>query len=275
MVSEHPQQPSRCWGCVQLLDARCLDSRASLYWHRIVDCLLPVYQALTETRSIPPQRKIFRVHASRSRACVLVQAGVVYPYAARLLPHNMYISTEAMGSQPNCSALLVGLPRVREGVSPVWRLLHRDVERTLGGPPRPSHVVLISRESDSTSAATRSSRLFRNTSHVLNILERVMGLPAVRYTGREDVFSTLRIFGSAAAIVGYHGAGLANAIFVPHHTCVVEISTYMNVSSNTLPWRANEHKRTQAWSPERIHWQSYRIPLAKVYSLTGRCAICG
>ena len=227
----------------------------------------------------------------------MVQASVVRPYTTTLLPQLRHIDPKALESQPECAPLVEVLPRAIEGSSSgTWRLLHRDIERAFGGvsghltratkalarsagglagrarsPQAASagvHVVLISRQSASTTAASTSvSRVFVNASHVRRRLERAVGLPVVSYTGHEDVRQTLLLFGRAAGIVGYHGAGLANAVFVPHATCVVEISTYLNGTSS--PWRAHEHRRTLAWSPELLSWQYYRLPLAQVLAANG------
>ena len=41
-------------------------------------------------------------------------------------------------------------------------------------------------------------------------------------------------------VVGYHGAGIANAFFMKNSTSILEISTYTDLNG-TKPWRSNMH----------------------------------
>ena len=58
LILAAPPNASACWGCKKLLDARCSDSRSFLFWHRIVDCLLPIYASLS--LAAPLQASRFR-----------------------------------------------------------------------------------------------------------------------------------------------------------------------------------------------------------------------
>ena len=42
--------------------------------------------------------------------------------------------------------------------------------------------------------------------------------------GSEDFVSTARLFSCAAVVVGLHGAGMANVLFAPEGTAIVEIN---------------------------------------------------
>jgi len=72
------------------------------------------------------------------------------------------------------------------------------------------------------------------------------------YQGTESHSDTIAIFRNAALIVGFHGAGFANALFSRRQPVYVyEWSTYQNVN-NTVPWRAN--------SPELVKWMGGQLP---------------
>lgn len=91
-------------------------------------------------------------------------------------------------------------------------------------------------------------------------------VPVVTYSGLESERATLELFGGAAGVVGYHGAGLVNSVFIPHAACVVEISTFLSTQreNSSIPWRANEHRRTLAWSPAMLTWRYHRLSLDQI-----------
>ncbi|KAL3902682.1 MAG: hypothetical protein SGPRY_011965, partial [Prymnesium sp.] len=141
----------------------------------------------------------------------------------------------------------------------------------LGGLAVPRHVVLITRESVSTSAASAPlSRRFTNSSLIARRLQASLSgefLPL--YLCLDPLKSeraTLELFGGAAGVVGYHGAGLVNSVFIPHAACVVEISTFLSTQreNSSIPWRANEHRRTLAWSPAMLNWRYHRLSLDQI-----------
>lgn len=71
-----------------------------------------------------------------------------------------------------------------------------------------------------------ANRIFAHEVALLARLERLSGLPFRPYFGNESVLQTIQLFSRAQAIVGYHGAGLINAVFVPRRVCLVEVTTY-------------------------------------------------
>ena len=63
---------------------------------------------------------------------------------------------------------------------------------------------------------------------------------AVHY-GNESAEATVRLFAGAQVVVGYHGAGMVNAVFCRQGTLVVEVTTFADAAaSHSLQiWRAN------------------------------------
>jgi hypothetical protein len=119
--------------------------------------------------------------------------------------------------------------------------------RALWAPARP-FVVLINRS---------TTRMFIQSEE---LVEALGGRDAVRvYHGTETVLDTISLFRSARAIVGYHGAGLANAVFARNGTRVIEITTWMGLNSTSPSWRSVA-SRVAKWGNYTTH--IVRVPLA-------------
>jgi len=57
------------------------------------------------------------------------------------------------------------------------------------------------------------------------------------------------MFARAAAIVGYHGAGIINAVFTPHHACLLEMTTSTTFDEkHPRQWRTNS-RDVVLWNP--------------------------
>ena len=82
----------------------------------------------------------------------------------------------------------------------------------------------------------------------------------VQYTGQESMATTLRMFADARAVVGVHGAGLANALFALAPVTVLEIGTYLSPTgtpTGRAEWRSNG---MLALLSPAIDWILYRLP---------------
>jgi hypothetical protein len=63
------------------------------------------------------------------------------------------------------------------------------------------------------------------------------GFALTIYRGDESLAQTIRLFHSAAVVVGYHGAGLVNTIF-SRNTLAIEVSTYLHPPQySSKKWR--------------------------------------
>lgn len=65
-----------------------------------------------------------------------------------------------------------------------------------------------------------------------------MGWNVKEFHGNESTAQTMAMFPQSKVIVGYHGTGLANALFSPPGTIVLEFTTMRDIASNAL-WRSN------------------------------------
>ena len=117
-------------------------------------------------------------------------------------------------------------------------LLHTLMERTA-----PDHntsepyVVLVHRwrmEREFGSVAGASSH-FISTKEFSDVLSQATGLRTLRYFGNESIDQTLQYFAHAQGVVGYHGAGMFNAVWTPHAMCCHELTTFVDRNSSS-PW---------------------------------------
>jgi len=61
------------------------------------------------------------------------------------------------------------------------------------------------------------------------------GLTRVAYWGNESLHDTIELFATASVVVGFHGAGLVNAVFAPPGALVAEITWWSNSLPKTCP----------------------------------------
>jgi hypothetical protein len=125
----------------------------------------------------------------------------------------------------------------------------------------PKLIVWIQRQSD-------SDRSFRNFSAILRHFRRGVGNSnVVVYSGNESFHSTARLFASADVVIGYHGAGLVNTVFLPKRALVIEITTTRDpqrvgtwldddIRPQLRVWRTN---RMLAGCRE-LDWRVYALP---------------
>jgi hypothetical protein len=79
------------------------------------------------------------------------------------------------------------------------------------------------------------------------------------YYGNETLLETVAKFSNARIVVGFHGAGHANAIFCQNETVVVELSWYQDAKSDKL-WRTNDKVGRLHG---RLHWLVYALRLSE------------
>lgn len=185
------------------MDLRCAAAHLDrAYYHQIVDCLMPYL----------PYAYAARV--SGGAVCALSHSARWYrTFGLRVLD-------DCVAS----SATLPPLPPIPQTAS----LLSALIKPSIVGEEEGT-VLLIRRHG--TRAFTRDS--FTHLHRAISNVSRVR-----IYEGTEAADVTLRAFASARAVVGYHGAGFANALFSPKHTRLVEVSTYVD-EANRRPWRSN------------------------------------
>lgn len=258
---------SPCSGCSFAIDLTCSHRLRLASFHKFFDCLLPNFQRIQLVHSLrvpTDERLCLLVEDDRSYATFAVQAllgGVLVGHGSRWSgsngsssnhtiwrverpdgggPTELVLLHTLLGSAHECVA---ALPRVPSSTSLAAQLLgprgsaqaalstraiHALVSRQLA--PQESradavaeaHVILIQRV---------HSRTFLSLSTIAAALQRATGRVVRVYFGNESSLATLRLFASASAVVGTHGAGLVNALWIPHRACVLEVSSIRSSSS--------------------------------------------
>lgn len=119
--------------------------------------------------------------------------------------------------------------------------------------PSRSHILYIRR-------LPERKRSFVNDTKLIDALSRSGSCAVKVFDGSGSVKDTISLFRGASAVVGYHGAGLANVVFALNGTVVVEVTTYTDMNG-THSWRTNMEKVTQ-WGTYVKH--IIHIPLAEL-----------
>lgn len=188
------------------MDLRCTVAwHDGAFYHQIIDCLMPFVAYAYAARQLGGA-----VCASPGAARWLrtFRVRVVDP-----CPRE-YHAPPHLASGPIATASLVDA-------------LTRDVAPASCDDARV--VVLVRRHGTRAFTPDSFRRLHRALARVA---------PVRVFEGNESVVDVARAFVYARAIVGYHGAGFANAVFSRCNATLVEVSTYSD-EANARLWRSN------------------------------------
>mmetsp|Transcript_638 Transcript_638/g.2678 ORF Transcript_638/g.2678 Transcript_638/m.2678 type:complete len:354 (+) Transcript_638:76-1137(+) len=230
---------SDCKGCDFVADMSChfpWQYRPEMYYHRVMNCLLPHYGVVEKARQ-----------ASGTR-CFIGHKRVLLPFLNVLLggqmPYRLIEDGEPCVKKLKVDAILdEKLKNARKSESfvvyprfPVRQQLQelqKDVERyIMQGAASEGWVVLLSRRGAWRHFDVKGERALARS------LRSETRHKVIKFTGDEGVANTMRIFASASGAVGWHGAGLANSVFNSRGLCVVEMSTYKDKDcSDRTVWR--------------------------------------
>jgi hypothetical protein len=267
--------PSACAGCRFTIDLSCPFSNihSSNYFHRIVDCLVPMYGLL----------ELARARTADGAVCILTgvrRTPNLVPLLSTLIADMEGVGVVDYGDQ--CARSLarhavnpVTLPRYRQSYAKAFptlpnvvdrhsidlranvRALRRDVSR-VATPHDRRPLVLIQRERTRAFEPGTAASLRDMLRGVVSAqVERSRdGLAFFEFTPNMTVKQTLDLFTNAAGVVGYHGAGHANTLFTAHPSCVMEISTYRTLEWK--PWRSNSELANQN---DMLFWHTVLINL--------------
>jgi len=96
------------------------------------------------------------------------------------------------------------------------------------------------------------------------------------YEGTESMAATLRLFRSAAVVVGFHGAAFSNVLFSV--ASVVEVTLYTD-SSRTRHWRCNGPRcgglNMQAWPDVRTKYRVHAVPIEPTLQANSNLPLSG
>ena len=219
-------------------DLICMAKFGAAFFHQLIDCFMPLLPLIA------------RLNSASSRACINEFMHPVYRILAPRIELGLCNSTGNALERKNQHRIIAS-HAIQNGGAILDDLLS-------GLPIRLhaftcTHVVLILRRNGSRRFKVDDERALIDT------LQR-NGMLVSIYDGGTSLLDTIALFRSADAVVGWHGAGMANVVFCRNGTKVIEITTYKDLNQ-TRSWRTDIKKVTA--------WRKYaklvvRVPLTRV-----------
>lgn len=251
--------------CRNIVNVAC--TRAHHPFDRIINCLMPLYPALVQMLSAHP------VNTTLPVACLVMPQGqaTIGEYVNALFGTRSFHLLESPTGCATTESLKFSKPSLE-----VSRVLHAKLRgHWLPALQHAPYIVL---------AVRTISRAFRQDLKQLTRRLYVATRHEVRlYFGNESASETVSLFAGAAGMIGWHGAGFANAVFMPHGGCIIEIGTYIyealpnrcepreegrmwNYTQKggaiVMPWRSNR-PAVQPWNT-KLRWIEYKISLRQL-----------
>ena len=239
--------------CTSAVDLGCNNPFRDTAFHRLNNCFFPMLQAFH--------------YAAIHNGCIHAEKPVSAPFAnlflhstlprsrAKIYSHTLQWDYRK-GAFPAPQIHFCGshvVPRAATNHPRITASILSIYMHVFMGEHEDWHSVLVLRQR--TRRFTDEDAILRN----LNVNGRRWHV----YRGFEPLAQTLRIFGGAKEVVGYHGAGLLNVVFSRFDTPRVhEISTFRDLKGRRQ-WRAYVGAIARKWNP-RVHQTIQRIPLAHI-----------
>lgn len=213
-------------GDTMLLDLSCHYSGLKGYFHILTDCLLPALptlaQAINNANFFPCNRSFALVPSYMKSIYAFFLESTCYRDVVYSDPSQ---ATLFLVADPRSRICRVNASLAETTSAQIFKEARmKQVER---GPPV---ITLIQRH---------STRMFDRVKWMAQVLRTHLKMPVHIYNGNETFKVTLSIFANSRVVIGYHGAGLANAIFCASGTIVLEYTTFQDATSLAL-WRSNE-----------------------------------
>ena len=255
------QRTSPCAGCPTLLLPSCPERVVDhTYFHRLQDCLVPRYMRLQNaTRCIVTTQgevgdfvdlllgaRGFRA-IDPAAACTnwrwpRLLMSTVDPTAGLRLMHDdvRAFVRERASTHASTRTATAALTDGHAAAAAVDQAARSDADAE-GAPPR-RYIVLLQRQPPQNRAFgnTTLARMRKSLQH--------LGVGPVRVAyGDEGAAATVALFANALGVVGFHGAGLANALFI---------------------WRSNRRVADETGAP--LRWQVMNISSSAIAEHNGK-----
>ncbi len=210
------------------------------YYHKLVDCMYPSLLALHGFLQSSAISKVALLpdHLSSTYDILLTETS-----PRQRKPHRFASSERACYIISTNESLVSGASQQNASPAEAWTTFYNTMHRNL---VTLSQVDVVSSIKSTASKAKITviqrqgrGRAFANLDEILTAFKSAFPTWDVQvFHGTESVAQTMGIFSQSRVIVGYHGAGLANALFTPLGTVVLEYTTMSDINSTTL-WRSN------------------------------------
>ena len=241
------------------------------FYHKLVDCMVPSLLTL------------YKAMLNRDVAKAAIIPDHLADFYDIIIPHSSLIERILHGSKNTACYIVASdqavVNQVAENAdlrdlwkavyaSQAWTVFQESVHHGLasrseagGTSPRAARHRRLPRPGGAGSIAfiqRHGSRVFDNVNDIIAALHLAFPDWHVQiFHGNETAAQTMAMFAQSKVVIGYHGAGLANALFSPAGTIVLEFTTMKDVDSMAL-WRTNA-------AIERIHsnmtWIQHAVDL--------------
>merc|ERR1719188_1647406 len=237
------EDPHACEGCQFTVNLRRegMRSQRSAPFHRIQDCLLPVYGLIRMARDYSYQGyKVcaitwLEIYEGLNLRPYLVNVSRV-PWHRLINENHVCIKDLKYHTVNRTSALMATADHLRNyDKDPNMVQAHKiDIAKNL--PALQMDATFFAREKEVSDGSrhiivikrTKDNRMFRPVGYerLLKQLEHHTGRNVMEYKGREPMVEMIKMFNWAVGVIGYHGAAWVNTYFNAHWHCNVHISTF-------------------------------------------------
>jgi hypothetical protein len=248
---------SHC-NCTAAIDLGCTNRFRDAPFHALNNCFFPMLHAFHQ--------------AALHNGCIHADDRVSAPFAAAFLLHafpksraRLYShtltwnrNTASFRAPPPRRCVQLVVPRATQNSAKTSANILRYYMQTVINVRKSWFSIIVFR---------KRTRRFRDEDDIVRRLQG-HGRGWLTYHGTESVVETLRMFGGADTVVGYHGAGLLNVAFsLADRPLVHEITTFYDLKSSKR-WRSYVGSAARKWNG-RVRQSIQAIPLAQILSANG------
>jgi hypothetical protein len=249
----------------RLFDLSCAFTARAAAFHRVVDCLVPNFDVVDA--ALAAANDTAAVAAAGGGPALLVPHYLA-PFAELLLPPALALPHLELSARRRCVRLAPGATvAYGTGTRNVTRAglaarvarfralaLQRAGVAVDDSPAKTPKVVLLER----TPAAGRN---FYDAAAVRAALAGALRVsPVATYHGNETLLQTIRLFASASVVIGFHGAGVVNAVFGPQSAVIMELTLLADEAAPLpRPFRSNAIPLLPLLPPAS-RWLTYALP---------------
>lgn len=153
--------------CSRCVDMRCRHEYRTMFFHRLIDCLVPMYHMIASERRLWHRDG----GATRGNLCIISEAGVLHPFLESLLQERGIVHIQRDLSAQLLPKMRCRMPprngwsnisEIREGSFQLRRDVATSEHLSLSNTSSISKLVLIDRQ---------ASRRFMNTSGLRDFLQ--------------------------------------------------------------------------------------------------------
>lgn len=218
------------------------------HYHRLVDCMVPSLLTLHKSLQLRDETKVAIIpnHLSDFYDVILRNTSSMERVLHEPSTTPCYIvSNNALVL--NKEAESMNSPDLWNAIhaSQAWAGFHETLQRGLGLESQPkagrTSVAAVPKSAGTITLIRRPgrTRAFANAGEVVAALNAEFPNWNVQvFYGNETAARTMDMFAQSKVVIGYHGAGLANVLFSPPGTVVLEFTTMKDVGSRAV-WRTN------------------------------------